>query len=131
MIHFLRRLPAATVEDNPLWLVVLADMMTNLMLFFLVMYALTQQAPSVREAMVRSFDAKDVVDVRPRPEDEQARRAYLEAQAAAKLKALFADTTVTERMIRVRLLNSILFPSALPSLSADAARLASYGSSRA
>lgn len=120
MIHFLRRLPAATVEDNPLWLIVLADMMTNLMLFFLVMYALTQQAPSVREAMVRSFDAKDVVDVHPRPEDEQARRDYLEAQAAAKLKALFADTTVTERMIRVRLLNSILFPSALSSLSADA-----------
>lgn len=120
MTSFLRRLPAATLKDNPLWLVVLTDTMTVLMLFFLVMYALTQQAPSAREAMVRSFDAKDVVNVHPRPEDEQARRDYLEAQAAAKLKALFADTTITEHMIRVRLLNKVLFPSALPSLSAEA-----------
>ena len=37
MIPFLHRLPAATMEESPLWLIVLADMMTNLMLFFLVM----------------------------------------------------------------------------------------------
>jgi len=45
MIPFLHRLPVAPTEDNPLWLIVLADMMTNLMLFFLVMYALSQQSP--------------------------------------------------------------------------------------
>ena len=120
MIPFLHRLPAATVEDNPLWLIVLADMMTNLMLFFLVLFALAQQTPSARAQWAKTFDAADVVDVHPRPEDEAARRDFLEKQAAAKLKDLFADTTVTELMIRVRLQNRILFPSALSALAPEA-----------
>ena len=47
MIPFLHRLPVAPTEDNPLWLVVLADM-TNLMLFFLVIRPL-QQSPKAEE----------------------------------------------------------------------------------
>jgi chemotaxis protein MotB len=121
MIPFLHRLPAATVEDNPLWLIVLADMMTNLMLFFLVMFALAQQTPSARAAWSKTFDASDVVSTVPKPEDEAARRDFAEAKAAAALKDLFADTAVDERLIRVRLKNQILFPSALAELSPEAA----------
>jgi chemotaxis protein MotB len=120
MIPFLHRLPAATVEDNPLWLIVLADMMTNLMLFFLVMFALAQQTPSARAAWSKSFDAADVVNAKPQP-DEAAQRVFSENKAAARLKELFTDTTVDERMIRVRLKNQILFPSALSALSPEAA----------
>ncbi len=120
MIPFLHRLPAATVKDNPLWLVVLADMMTNLMLFFLVMYALSQQSPQAREEMARVFDAQAVVDVKPRPADERALRDFKERQAAASLKEQFADTTVTENMIRVRLQEQILFPSAHSTLAPQA-----------
>ncbi|MBI4061543.1 MAG: OmpA family protein [Elusimicrobia bacterium] len=120
MIPYLHRLPVATVEDNPLWLVVLADMMTNLMLFFLVMYALSLQSPSARAEMARAFDAADVVDVKPRPADERALREFQELKAAARLKELFADTTLAEHVIRVRLRNQILFPSGLSTLSAGA-----------
>lgn len=120
MIPFIHRLPVATVEDNPLWLIVLADMMTNLMLFFLVMYAMSQQSPKAREELARSFAAKDVVDTRPSPVDEKAARDFKEREAAAKLKEHFADTTVTENMIRVRLQDQILFPSALSVLSPQA-----------
>lgn len=120
MIPFLHRLPSAQAEENPLWLIVLADMMTNLMLFFLVMYALSQQTPAAREAMARTFDAKDVVDARPKPEDEKAKLDFAEKTAAERLKALFADTDVTEREIRVRLQNQVLFPSGLATLSPEA-----------
>jgi chemotaxis protein MotB len=121
MIPFLHRLPAAPAEENPLWLIVLADMMTNLMLFFLVMYALAQQSPQAREEMARTFNASDVVDVKPRPADERAALDFKEQQAAARLKEMFSDTTVTEHMIRVRLQDQILFPSALSTLSEEAA----------
>lgn len=120
MIPFLHRLPSAATEDNPLWLIVLADMMTNLMLFFLVMYALSQQSPAARERMARAFDAKDVVDTRPRPDEEKAKLAFAEQTAAERLKTLFADTDVTEREIRVRLQNQVLFPSGLAVLSEQA-----------
>ncbi|MFI5361640.1 MAG: flagellar motor protein MotB [Elusimicrobiota bacterium] len=120
MIPFLHRLPAASQEENPLWLIVLADMMTNLMLFFLVMFALAQQAPSARAQWAKSFDAADVVDTHPRPEDAAAARDFAEKQAAAKLKTIFPDTDVTERLVRVRLQNKILFPSALSNLEPEA-----------
>lgn len=120
MIPFLHRLPVATVEDNPLWLIVLADMMTNLMLFFLVLYAMSQQSPKAREQMARSFDAAAVIETAPSPADERALLAFKEQRAAESLKSMFADTTTTENMIRVRLQDQILFPSALSTLSPGA-----------
>lgn len=120
MIPFLHRLPTAATEENPLWLIVLADMMTNLMLFFLVMYALSQQAPGARERMARTFDAADVVDTHPKPAEEKSRLDFAEKTAAESLKALFADTDVTEREIRVRLQSQVLFPSGLATLSGEA-----------
>lgn len=120
MIPFIHRLPVATVEDNPLWLIVLADMMTNLMLFFLVLYATSQQSPKVREEMARAFDATAMIDVKPSAADEAALKDFKEREAADRLKERFADTTVTENMIRVRLQDRILFPSALSTLSPEA-----------
>lgn len=120
MIPFLHRLPVAEVEDNPLWLIVLADMMTILVLFFLTMYALALQSPRVREEMARTFAATDTVDVKPSLADERVARNFKEQQAAAALKERFEDTTITENMIRVRLQDQILFPSALSTLSPEA-----------
>ena len=120
MIPFLHRLPVAEVEDNPLWLIVLADMMTILVLFFLTMYALALQSPRVREEMARTFAATDTVDVKPSLADERVARDFKEQKAAAALKERFEDTTITENMIRVRLQDQILFPSALSTLSPEA-----------
>ena len=120
MIPFLHRLHAAPKpsEDNPLWLVVLADMMTNLMLFFLVMYAMTLQRPEARAQLVRSFDAKAVVE---EPAPSPPKELFREQEALRRVKELFEDVTLEEDLIRVRLRDRLLFPSALADLSPQAA----------
>lgn len=120
MIPFLHRLHAAPKqsEDNPLWLVVLADMMTNLMLFFLVMYAMTLQRPEARAQLVRSFDAKAVVE---EPAPAPSKELFREQEALRRVKELFEDVTLEEDLIRVRLRDRLLFPSALADLSPSAA----------
>ncbi len=117
MMPFLHRLHAVNKqsEDNPLWLIVLADMMTNLMLFFLVMYAMTISSPQARAQMVRSFDAKAVVEEPPAapatPRDTFKEEGY------ARVKELFDDAVLEERLIRVRLRDQLLFPTALAELN--------------
>ncbi len=121
MIPFLHRLHGAAKppEDNPLWLVVLADMMTNLMLFFLVMYAMTLQRPEARAELVRSFDAKAVVE--PPAPAAPPQEVFKEKEAVDRVKALFEDVTLEEDLIRVRLKDRLLFPTALADLSPQAA----------
>lgn len=121
MIPFLHRLHAAPKqqEENPLWLVVLADMMTNLMLFFLVMYAMSIQTPEARAQLARAFDAKAVVEEPPAP--APAPRDTFVEDVLPQVKALFEDTTLESRVIRVRLRDRLLFPTALATLNPEAA----------
>ena len=108
MIRALQR--AAGQEENPLWLIVLCDMMTNLMLFFLVMFALTQQGPQAQKALARTFAADDVVDTRKPELAEEAVREFREEEASRQLQSLFGAVAVTEDSIRVRLRDQVLFP---------------------
>lgn len=130
MIPFLHRIAPVTQEDNPLWLVVLCDMMTNLMLFFLVMYSFTLQRPEARERWRRLFDASAVVeDPKIRRADEILRR-FEEDEAAAALRELLkraqlsgtVEVIETERGIRVRLRDKLLFATGQAVLSAEAVR---------
>lgn len=117
MVPFLHRASPRTMKENPLWLVVLCDMMTNLMLFFLVMYALVLQEPAVREAWTRTFDAKDLVEDPRKRRAEALLREFQEKEAATALKELLrrskledaARVTETEEGIRVRLRQKLLF----------------------
>lgn len=61
MLPFMHRMSPSTMEENPLWMIVLSDMMTNLMLFFLVMYVLTQGGPKIQEELVRGLDGNGVI----------------------------------------------------------------------
>ena len=123
MIPFLHRATPQTMRENPLWLIVLADMMTNLMLFFLIMFATVQQGPAAQRRMARAFGgaAPETVleDVSAPAFDRQVR----ETEAASRLRSLFKDVTVTEHMIRVRLPYVLLFKVAGTALfpAADAA----------
>lgn len=117
MMPFLHRVASPAADENPLWLVVLADMMTNLMLFFLVMFALSQQSQEAREQMVRTFDASNLVDRRPQSDAEIRKLEFLERQSVESLRKLFSDVEVTQDIIRVRLQNQALFSSGRASLS--------------
>lgn len=122
---FLHRLAPATMEENPLWLVVLCDMMTNLMLFFLVMYVLTQQGPQAQRELLRTFDVKSVIED-PASRAPEPREEFL--QAAERLSELLkspalagaAEVERAEDSVRVRLRDRLLFPTAQARLAPEA-----------
>lgn len=126
MMPFLHRVTRAQAEENPLWLVVLCDLMTNLMLFFLVMYSFTLQNPKSRGEWLRAFKASDLVDTQARADALVGE--FKERRAADALVGLLnrsdlrrsADIDVTERFIRVRLRDQLLFRTAESRLSPDA-----------
>lgn len=129
MSSLLHRLTRPQDDDNPLWLIVLCDLMTNLMLFFLVMYSFTLQTPKVKAQWLQAFEASQLID----PQQTRADGVlgeFKERQAAETLVGLIktgelansADVDVTERMIRVRLRDQILFETAHADLNPDAAK---------
>ena len=119
-LPFLHRIAPSTMEENPLWLVVLCDLMTNLMLFFLIMYSFTMQEPEQRKQWVQRFNAEVLIENPKEKKIQEALKGFQETEAAdairQRLKAagLAGDTDVllTERTIRVRLRNHVIFPSA-------------------
>ena len=136
MMPFLHRMTPETMEENPLWLIVLCDMMTNLMLFFLVMFVVTLQGPQAQAEFARTFDAKKIIADPPHPKIEAAVREVKEEEAARKLQALLAaaglESSVqvleSRESIRVRLRDQVLFRTAhadlMPTADATMAALA-------
>ncbi|MDE2292010.1 MAG: OmpA family protein [Elusimicrobia bacterium] len=125
MLPFLHRITPATMEENPLWLVVLCDMMTNLMLFFLVMFAVSLQGPKAKAAFEQAFRTETAV--RPGPptslpapplEPERALRAALAAAGLAGQVQL----QKTETGVRLRLREEMLFEFGHADLDPGAAR---------
>lgn len=113
---YVHRLTAvsASEEENPLWLVVLCDMMTNLMLFFLIMYGFTRQPLETRAAMMREmsdqFQEKPVPDVQKKV--EQVLNKVREDDLTETLKRKnFPVAAVNEKAIRVSLPGPVLFAS--------------------
>lgn len=111
----------ASVEDNPLWLIVLADMMTNLMLFFLVMFTMTLQGEKAKQQLARALDDRSLTTpVDPRA--EQSVRDFSEEQTARALKELYGEARVDEDAIRVSLRDKLLFSTADDRLTTAAAQ---------
>ncbi|MBI5594902.1 MAG: OmpA family protein [Elusimicrobia bacterium] len=115
MIPFLHRVSPESMEENPLWLIVLCDMMTNLMLFFLAMFALTLQGAEAKASFERAFRAEEAVvpappvaSPEPSADPETALRRALEAAGLAAE----VELQRTERGVRVRLRDAMLFPTA-------------------
>lgn len=115
--------------DNPLWLIVLCDLMTNLMLFFLVLYSFSlkseaekQQAmQEVQNAVTgKKIEHKALAPVAPAMEAEKA-AAVLKEFEKAGLKDL-AQVDVTESRIRIRMAAPVLFPSGAAELGPGARR---------
>lgn len=123
MIPYLHRIAPESMEENPLWLIVLCDMMTNLMLFFLAMFALTLQGPKAQSDFARAFRVEEAVA--PAPPEAAPEPAV---DLAAKLRLALEDAGVstdvelqqTERGVRIRLRSAMLFPTAGAGLTAEA-----------
>jgi chemotaxis protein MotB len=118
-------------EENPLWLIVLSDIMTNLMLFFLILYVFSLRPDS--EAHASFLDGFD----RTRPEAQKEKKAetvlqkFKERDAArtlreelekAGLKDL-AEVQMTDKLIRVNISAPILFRSGEAGLEPDSLRV--------
>jgi chemotaxis protein MotB len=115
LLHKARRV---LQTDNPLWLTVYSDLMTNLMLFFLMLYAVTRMAPEVRaqimEGLKNRFDEQSRSPVAERA--EHVVQEFKEEQTAKGLEQILRNTEmaaveVNEQRVKVTLKGSALFPS--------------------
>lgn len=121
MLPFAHRVAVESLEDNPLWLVVLADMMTNLMLFFLVMFSMTLQGEPAKQALARALDDRGLTSpVSPR--GERLAREFQEEETARALQERFGGVRVNEDAIRLSLREKLLFATADDRIGADAAK---------
>ena len=124
-----RRWTRPRTDENPLWLIVLCDLMTNLMLFFLVMYSFVLQTPIKRAEWLRAFETSRLIDTQQARADALIQE-FKEKDAAAALVRLvrdsglsaLADVEVTERTIRIGLRDRLIFDTARAGLNPAANR---------
>jgi len=127
MIPFLHRIAHKNPEDNPLWLVVLSDIMTNLMLFFLIMYVFSLQPEEMRASFYKGFQEKSLSEskeakaekVIQKFKEEDAAETIKDQLKKSKLKDM-ADVEITDRQIRVKMQAPILFRSGEAGLNENA-----------
>jgi len=119
MKFFIARYSSHKVGDNPLWLVVLADIMTNLMLFFLILYVFTVRPDLASNAeFLESFDKdnaqqqreKKAEDVVKKFTEEDLARKLAEDLLKAGMKDM-AEVQITARQIKINIAAPVLFGS--------------------
>ena len=122
------RLSPRLAEDNPLWLVVLCDLMTNLMLFFLVLFSFSRMDVEEREKTMAGIKegfagAPETPSERRAPEALerfQEREAVTALDEYLKSRKLKAGIEVNEAEIRVDLPSPVLFGSGISEITKGA-----------
>ena len=93
MAEYRERRSDRRTQENPIWLAVLSDLMTNLMLFFLVLYGFTRQPDDVRKSMTQTlsdrFKGKQVDKTLINA--EKAVKKIEEEETAARITNLVKD----------------------------------------
>ena len=119
MKFFIERYAKHRTEENPLWLVVLSDIMTNLMLFFLILYVFSiQPETEAKASFVDGFD-KENVQKRKEEKAEEVVKKFTEEDIARKLaEELYkagmkdmAEVQITDKQIRINIAAPVLFSS--------------------
>lgn len=102
--------------------------MTNLMLFFLCMYAVTRMPEAERQKFTQSVSKAfkgEKVEVHKDVQAQQVQQKKVEENVAAALKKLLntddSDVVLSEKLIRVRLSRPVWFRSASAELQPEAA----------
>jgi chemotaxis protein MotB len=130
MKFFIERYSKRKVEENPLWLVVLSDIMTNLMLFFLILYVFTIHPDLKAADFMEGFD-KQTADQQKQKRAEEIMKKFNEEDLAKKLaedllKAGMkdmAEVQVTARQIKINIAAPVLFRSGKADISGASAEV--------
>ncbi|MFH1620117.1 MAG: flagellar motor protein MotB [bacterium] len=127
MIPFLHRASAETSKDNPLWLVVLSAIMTNMMLFFLILYVFNIVPEETKKGFSSGFQKKAVKAAKEKKAEKIVRK-FQEKEAAQTISQQLSETglgtmasvEVTEKQIRIKMASPVLFRSGQARLTRDA-----------
>jgi chemotaxis protein MotB len=131
MKFFIERYTKRKIEENPLWLVVLSDIMTNLMLFFLILYVFAIQPESDARAMFMSGFDKEAAQKMKEKKAEEVVKKFTEEDVAKKLDEDLlragmkdmAQVQVTSKEIKINIAAPILFPSGSADPAPSSARV--------
>ena len=95
-------------DGHPLWMIIYTDMITNLMIFFLLCYCLTWLSKEEREiaaaSFSKTFSGKEV-------KIEQTEQKQEEKLAEDKIKEKFTNVEISEEKIKITLPSPVLFDS--------------------
>ena len=94
---------------SPIWLTIYSDLMTNLMLFFLMLFGTSRMATEVQKTIYKSmrvqFSRKEGVFTKKEEDSIKKMLSYVEER---RLRG-FATVKVSEQMVKIMLANPVLF----------------------
>jgi chemotaxis protein MotB len=131
MKFFIDRYSSHKVEDNPLYLVVLSDIMTNLMLFFLILYVFNINDEAEAAAQFASGFDQDAAQSEKQKKAEEILNKFTEADVARQLAEEMlkagmkdmAEVQLTDKQIRIQIAAPVLFSSGKAVLSRTSAEI--------
>lgn len=117
-------------EEEKLWTTVYSDMVTNLMLFFLMLFGLTRFSPEQRHELMKGMEEKFKGKTEVEVKAEKVLKDYKEQDAANRVTDLmekqgldkYTEVEVSEKQIKITLSVPILFGSGNASLANEAKR---------
>ncbi|MBU2572876.1 MAG: flagellar motor protein MotB [Elusimicrobia bacterium] len=127
MKFFIERYTIHKKEENPLWMLVLTCIMTNLMLFFLILYV-SSVSPEVNAGLVEGLNRQVAGGSLKEKKAGDILQKFKEKDAAATLKAELqktglrdlAEVQLTDKFIRINIAAPILFRSGKAELEPNA-----------
>lgn len=128
MKFFIERYAQHKTVENPLWLIVLSDIMTNLMLFFLILYVFSIRPEQAAHASFLSGFDRESMEAEKEKKAEGVVQKFKEKDAAETLRAELekaglkdlADIQMTDKIIRINIAAPILFRSGRARLESNA-----------
>jgi chemotaxis protein MotB len=116
---FIERYSQHKTAENPLWLIVLSDIMTNLMLFFLILYVFSLRPENEAHAVFLNGFDREHMEAEKAKKAEGVVQKFREKDAAETLRGELekaglknlAEVQMTDKFIRVNITAPILFRS--------------------
>ncbi|MFB0527608.1 MAG: flagellar motor protein MotB, partial [bacterium] len=94
---------------SPIWLTIYSDLMTNLMLFFLMLFGTSRMAADVQKTIYKAIRTEFTMkgDIAAKKEEDAIKKMidYVEER---RLRG-FATVKVSEQRVRIMLANPVLF----------------------